>query len=124
MTNTMQNYLRDIRMNLEPLLNLRYFPSQVVERQVHPEIEFQDNASLLLEPILIAKSDQDACLIEASVNSVRVSIKIRKGMEIEHLLTAMFSRFLSLRADKFEILRKQPAHPDYDFSFLIAAHHL
>ena len=40
MTQTMNNYLRDIRLHLEPVLNLRYFPSQVVERQVHPEVEF------------------------------------------------------------------------------------
>ena len=57
MTQTIQNYCRDIRLHLEPLLNLRYFPSQVVERQVHPEVEFQDNSSLLTEPIMICKSD-------------------------------------------------------------------
>ena len=83
MTQTMTNYLRDIRMHLEPVLNLRYFPSQVVERQVHPEIEFQDNAALLAEPIIIAKSDQECCLIESSINSVRISIKIKKNVEIE-----------------------------------------
>ena len=116
--------MRDIRLHLEPVLNLRYFPSQVVERQVHPEVEFQDNQSLLMEPVMICKSDQEACLIESSVNSVRISIKIKKGMEIEHLLTRMLERFMSLRADKFEIFRRKPAHEGYDFSFLIAAHHL
>merc|ERR1719223_273884 len=124
MTQTMTNYLRDIRMHLEPVLNLRYFPSQVVERQVHPEIEFQDNAALLAEPIIIAKSDQECCLIESSINSVRISIKIKKNMEIEQLLTRMLERFMGLRADRFEIFRKKPAHEGYDFSFLIAANHL
>ena len=106
------------------MLNLRYFPSQVVERQVHPEVEFQDNPLLLMEPILITKSDQEMCLIESSINSVRVSIKIKKGMEIEHLLTRMLERFMALRADKFEIFRKKVAHEGYDFSFLVSAQHL
>jgi len=124
MTQTMQNYLRDIRLHLEPVLNLRYFPSQLVERQVHPEIEFQDNALLLNEPIMICKSEKECCLIESSINSVRISIKIKKGLEIEHLLTKMLERFMSLRADRFEIFRKKPAHEGYDFSFLISATHL
>lgn len=124
MTQTMQNYLRDIRLHLEPVLNLRYFPSQVVERQVHPEVEFQDNPTLLMEPIMICKSESEACLIESSINSVRISIKIKKGMEIEHLLTRMLERFMALRADRFEIFRKKPAHEGYDFSFLISASHL
>ena len=73
---------------------------------------------------MICKSDQEACLIESSINSVRISIKIKKGMEIEHLLTRMLERFMSLRADRFEIFRKKPAHEGYDFSFLISAAHL
>lgn len=124
MTNTMQNYLRDIRLHLEPVLNLRYFPSQIVERQVHPEVEFQDNDTLLNEPVIICKGEQECCLIESSVNSVRVSIKIKKAMDTELLLTRLLERFMALRADRFEIFRKKPAYDDYDFSFLIAAHHL
>mgnify|MGYP000085118914 CR=1 FL=1 len=52
-----------------------------------------------MEPVIIVKSDQEACLIESSVNSVRISIKIKKGMEIEALLTRMLERFMALRAD-------------------------
>lgn len=36
----------------------------------------------------------------------------------------MLERFLALRADKFLIMRKKPAHKDYDFSFLITDEHL
>ena len=64
------------------------------------------------------------CLIESSINSVRVSIKIKKNMEIELLLTRMLERFMALRADRFEIFRKKPVHEGYDFSFLISAQHL
>lgn len=69
-----QNYLKQIRDNLDAVLNLRYMPSQLVERQVHPEVEFQDNARLLLSPIFIAKGENENVLIEASINSVRVSV--------------------------------------------------
>ena len=119
-----QNYLKQIRDNLDAVLNLRYQPSQLVERQVHPEVEFQDNARLLLSPILIAKGENETVLIEASINSVRVSVQIKKGLEVEILLTKMLERFMSLRADKFEILRKKPAHDNYDFSFVITDDHL
>ncbi len=54
---TFQSYLKAIRDALDSFLNLRYFPSQLVERQTHPEIEFQDNANLLLKPLIIARSD-------------------------------------------------------------------
>ena len=123
MANTTENYLINIRNALESTLNLRYFPSQIVERQVHPEVEFQDNPTLLLDPILISKSEMESCLIEASVNSVRISISIRKNDELVILLTHMLERFMSLRADKFEILRKK-AVDGYDFSFLVSADHL
>ena len=123
MANTTENYLINIRNALESTLNLRYFPSQIVERQVHPEVEFQDNPTLLLDPILISKSEMESCLIEASVNSVRISLSIRKNDELVILLTHMLERFMSLRADKFEILRKKPVD-GYDFSFLVSADHL
>jgi actin related protein 2/3 complex subunit 4 len=96
----------------------------MVERQVHPEVEFQDNKNLLLAPILHARTEQERTLIEASVNTVRISVSIRKVQEIDFLLTSMLERFMSLRADKFDILRKKPAHEGYDFSFLISDEHL
>ena len=77
-------------------MNLRYFPSELVERQTHPEIEFQDNPNLLLKPLMIAKSDQEKCLIEASVNSVRISLATKKNQEIEELLTHMLERYYLL----------------------------
>ena len=62
-------------------------------------------------------------MIEGSINSVRISIKIKKSMEIEQLISKMLERFMSLRADRFEIFRKVPVD-GYDFSFLISAQHL
>lgn len=40
MAQTLQSYLKQIRDTLDAVFNLRYFPSQLVERQTHPEIEF------------------------------------------------------------------------------------
>ena len=54
-----KNYLISIRNALNLTLNLRHFPSQVVERQVHPEVEFQDNPALMLEPIYISMNEGD-----------------------------------------------------------------
>ncbi len=123
MAQTLASYLKQIRDTLDATFNLRYFPSQLVERQTHPEVEFQDNPKLLMNPLVISKSEQERCLIEASVNSVRVSISIKKNQEIEILLTHMLERFLSLRADKFQILRKKPVD-GYDYSFLVTDEHL
>lgn len=78
----------------------------------------------MLKPLTICKSEVEKCYVEASINSVRVSLAIKKNQEIEELLTHMLERFLALRADKFAIMRKKPAHKDYDFSFLITDEHL
>jgi actin related protein 2/3 complex, subunit 4 len=74
--------------------------------------------------MVISKSENEHCLIESSINSVRVSICIKKLNDTELLLTHMLERFMALRADKFEILRKKPAHDEYDFSFLVTDDHL
>ena len=124
MANALQAYLKTIKDTLDSTLNLRFFPSQLVERQTHPEVEFQDNPKLLMKPLTICRSDQEKVLIESSINSVRISVCIKKNQEIEILLTHMLDRFLSLRADKFQIMRKKPAHEGYDFSFLVTDYHL
>ena len=73
------SYISEISKTLEATLNLRHLPSQTVERQVHVEVELKDNPKLLLGDILIARNEHEKCLVEASVNSVRISITIRKG---------------------------------------------
>ena len=68
--------------------------------------------------------EQQTTLIESSINSVRVSVQIKKGQDLEVLLTRLLERFLTIRADKFEILRRKTAKEGFDFSFLISAEHL
>lgn len=47
---------------------------------------FSLSKELLLAPLVIARSEQEKCLIEGSVNSVRVSILIKQSDELEKVL--------------------------------------
>ncbi|CAJ1450605.1 unnamed protein product [Effrenium voratum] len=75
MAHTLAPYLEVIRTTLNAALCLQNYPSQVVERQSRPEIEFKDTAAVILKPLTIARDENERCLIEPSVNSVRISIK-------------------------------------------------
>ena len=77
-----------------------------------------------MKPIAITYTKEEHCLIEASVNSVRISFAIKK-VEIENLLTDLVGKFLALRADRFKIFRKKPVDEEkFDFCFLISEDHL
>ena len=78
---------------------------------------------LLLNPMEICRSSKEKCLIEPSVNSVRVSICIKQSDDIEEVLTHKFTRFLMQRADQFIIMRRKPM-PGYSISFLVTHAHL
>jgi len=47
-------------------------------------------------------------LIEASINSVRISISIKQADEIEKILCHKFMRFMMMRAENFIVLRRKP----------------
>ncbi len=87
-----------------------------------PEVEARTSPELLLNNLVIARNKDERVLIEPSVNSVRVSIKVKKADETEDILVFKFSRFLSQRAESFFILRRKPIQ-DYDISFLITNTH-
>jgi ARP2/3 complex 20 kDa subunit (ARPC4) len=85
---------------------------------------------LLLNPVMVARSENERCFIEPSINSVRVSIKVKKADEIEEILCHKFSRyffiqelgcrfqlfeyicyycrFLMQRAEQFIVMRRKP----------------
>lgn len=56
----------------------------------------------------ITRSKNEEILFEPSINSVRVSIKIKKMDDIDTLLCHKFAAFLTQRAEKFVILRRKP----------------
>lgn len=63
---------------------------------------------VLLNPVMISRNENERVLIETSVNSVRMSIKIKQADEVERILCHKFTRFLEQRADSFIILRRKP----------------
>lgn len=87
-----------------------------------PEIEARSSPEVLLTPLVVSRNENERVLIEASVNSVRVSIKIKQADEIEHILVHKFTRFLTQRAESFFILRRK-AVDGYNISFLITNFH-
>lgn len=111
-----------MRSSLTAALTLENFGSQVVERHNIPEVEAQSTPEAVLVPLTVSRNEHEHVLIEPSVNSVRLSIKIKQADEIEQILCHKFTRFLMQRADNFVILRRKPM-PGYDISFLISNAH-
>lgn len=113
MTNVSQSqslrpYLQCVRSSLTAALSLSNFASQTAERHNVPEIEAASSPEVLLNPLTVARNENEKVFIEPSVNSVRVSIRIKQADEIEHILVHKFTRFLTQRAESFFILRRKP----------------
>lgn len=122
MSNTLKPYLNAVRSSLTASLCLENFSSQVVERHNKPEVEARASKEMLLTPIHISRNEGERVLIEGSVNSLRVSLKIKQADEIERILCHKFTRFLMMRAENFSVLRRK-AIEGYDISFLITNFH-
>ena len=61
-----------------------------------------------MKPLLICRNDREKCLIEPSINSLRISIKIKQADEMEVVLCRNFARFLMQRSEQFAVLRRKP----------------
>jgi len=70
-------------------------------------VETRASKELLLNPITICRTEQERCLIEPSVNSVRVSISIKQADEIEEILCHKFTRFLMQRSEQVRTSDKE-----------------
>ena len=108
MSATLRPYLAAVRRTLEAAICLVNFNSQVIERHNKPEIEVRSSKELILNPVIISRNEKERVLIEASINSVRISISIKQADDIERILVHKFTRFLMMRADNFVILRRKP----------------
>ncbi|XP_025884273.1 actin-related protein 2/3 complex subunit 4 isoform X3 [Solanum lycopersicum] len=95
--NPLRLYLTCIRNTLEAAMCLQNFPCQEVERHNKPEVELKTSPELLLNPV-------------------------KQSDELENILTKKFLRFLSMRAEAFQVLRRKPVQ-GYDISFLITNYH-
>ncbi|KAI0051809.1 actin-like protein ARPC3 [Auriscalpium vulgare] len=118
MSNVLRPYLAAVRSTLTAALTLENFASQVVERHNQPEVEVGKSKEVLLNPMIISRNENERVLIEPSVNSIRLSIKIKQADEIERILCKKFTRFMMQRAENFIVLRRKPVK-GYDISFLI-----
>lgn len=105
---TQITHLEQVRKELEAALCFIYFPSQLVERHSKPEIEMPSTPSSIFPPVSVSRSTNDtSVLIEPSINSTRISVKIKQADQLENLLCHKFANFMMQRADKFEILRRK-----------------
>lgn len=116
-------YLDAVQHTLTAALCLKNFPSQTVERHNKPEAEVHHSKELLLNPVVVARTEMERCLIEPSINSVRISIKVKQVDEIEEILCHKFTNFLMQRSEQFAIMRRK-ACEGYDISFLVTHVHL
>ncbi|CAG8755752.1 2903_t:CDS:2, partial [Funneliformis caledonium] len=122
-SNTLRPYLAAVRSTLTAALCVENFSSQVAERHNNPEVEARLSSSeVVVNPLTISRNKHEKVLIEPSVNSIRVSIKIKQADEIERILCHKFTRFMMIRAENFIILRRKPII-GYDISFLITNFH-
>ncbi|KAI5198893.1 hypothetical protein E4T39_06513 [Aureobasidium subglaciale] len=122
LSQSLRPYLQCVRSSLTAAMSLSNFASQASERHNVPEIEAQTSPEVLLNPLTVSRNENERVFIEPSVNSIRVSIRIKQADEIEHILVHKFTRFLTQRAESFFILRRKPVK-GYDISFLITNFH-
>ncbi|EJU03958.1 ARP23 complex subunit, partial [Dacryopinax primogenitus] len=120
--NTLRPYLAAVRSSLTAAMTLENFASQVVERHNKPEVEAASSPEVLLNPLVISRNENERVLIEPSINSIRLSIKIKQADDIERILCHKFTRFMTGRAESFVVLRRKPVK-GYDISFLITNFH-
>eukprot|EP01120_Amphizonella_sp_Union-15-10_P010588 TRINITY_DN426_c0_g1_i3.p1 TRINITY_DN426_c0_g1~~TRINITY_DN426_c0_g1_i3.p1 ORF type:complete len:177 (-),score=28.21 TRINITY_DN426_c0_g1_i3:181-711(-) len=121
-TSALGPYLDCIRVTLTAAMCLQNFASQEVERHNKPEVEAGKNVELLLKPILIARNEKEKFLLEGSINSLRISICVKKSDDLDEILSKKFMRFLAQRAENFVVLRRKPI-TGYDISFLVTNFH-
>ena len=57
--------------------------------------------------LVVSRNANERVLIESSINSMRISIKIKQSDEIESILCRKFTRFLTQRAEQFFIMRRK-----------------
>ena len=60
-----------------------------------------------MNKLVISRNAGEKVLIESSINSVRISIKIKQADEIEGILCKKFARFMTQRAEQFFIMRRK-----------------
>ena len=147
---SLETYQKNLEKALEVALCLRSFPSQLVEKQTKPEIElveyerelamrFKEKKSSelagfeeekissrnykALNPIYIARTENEYCMIEPSINSCRISFVFKKPAALDKMIVSKIASFFQKRAETLFILRKKPID-GFDMTLLITNYHL
>ena len=107
MANTLRPYLNTVRTTLQASCCLQNFACQQIERHNKPEVEYRTSKELLCRDILICRNENEKCLIETSINAVRISVKVKQADELEEILSKMFLGFFTQRAEAFQVLRRK-----------------
>lgn len=76
MAGALDSFLAVTRKTLTAALCIHNFDSQLVERHNKPEIEVQSSNEVLLQPLVINRTEMQKVKIETSINSVRVSVRV------------------------------------------------
>ena len=109
-----ERFLSCVSTTLTCALCLLDIPSPIVERQNRPDIEVKEMDRVAhLKPVLISLDQEQRCLIEVCVNSVRVSFVFRKADEIETVLVRKYCQFLTratagIMGHALDVCRKKP----------------
>jgi hypothetical protein len=75
---------------------------------------------LLLAPVVIARNDQEKCLIEGSVNSVRISILIKQSDELEKVLVDRSAARRQPCTPSTIVIARVPLHPPLDSLMILS----
>ncbi|MEN2497758.1 MAG: Actin-related protein 2/3 complex subunit 4, variant 2, partial [Marteilia pararefringens] len=118
-----RKYETAIKCSLESSFDLFDVDSKVSERDSKPEIEMKTSPELILQPIIIEKSEIERTKIEISINSIIVSFQIPIMDQVEQMLARKFFNQLMRDHSHFEIVRKVPIK-GYHASFLITSKHV
>ena len=113
------SYEEQIQTALNEALNLKRYKEK-------PQVEIVSSPSFIKEPIIVSKSENEKCLIERSINSVRISYLFpfeTKQESIDKLIGTMLTKFLMRRADDIPLFRRV-AIEGYSISFLITFDHV
>src|ERR1700730_339030 len=87
---------------------MNHSPKLKLDTNINPWCIHSTSKEVIMNPLIISRNENEQVLIETSVNSVRISIKIKQADDIETILCHKFSRFMMMRADNFVILRRKP----------------
>lgn len=133
MSHTLAPYLNEVRAELEGCLpRLATKKNHQIDDDITPShLPFRPHVELPHKyPVVcqdIIRNDKEKCLLESSLNSIRISFSLRQGHStadpIEKAICSKYIRFFQQRAEQYGILRRK-AVPGYTISFLITSSHL